>query len=121
MPEVTRRTVRLTTETDLAVSADGSVELLLREHGDFDTVGDAAEEEELQALLRDELAGLEAERRAELLEGLASSDPHREAESVALSTQLFGLREVLRERLPICVVDERQPVGLAVEGILAID
>jgi len=121
MPEVTRRTVRLTTETDLAVAADGSVELLTREHGDFDTAGDAAGEEELKALLRDELAGLEAERRAELLEGLAISDPHREAESVALSTQLFGLREVLRERLPVCVVDERQPVGLAVEGILAID
>lgn len=75
------------------------------------------DEDGLRALLRDELAGLDAERRAELMERLAGSVE----DGPAVSAQLFGIREVLRERLPICVVDERQPVGLAVEQILAID
>lgn len=79
------------------------------------------DEEELQALLRDEFAGLDAEERGELMERLASSEAHRENGSTVLSARLFGVREVLRERLPICVVDERQPIGLAVEQILAID
>jgi GT2 family glycosyltransferase len=78
-------------------------------------------EEELRALLRDELSGLDAERRAELLERLAGTTRGRAEDAIATSAQLFGIREVLRERLPLCVVDERQPVGLAVEQILAID
>jgi GT2 family glycosyltransferase len=78
------------------------------------------DENDLKALLRDEYAGLEAEERAELLERLAQSAGGEDG-SAALSVRLFGVREVLRERLPVCVVDERQPVGLAVEGILAID
>lgn len=75
------------------------------------------EEGELKTLLRDELSGLEAVQRTELLERLASAG----AGAPSRGAQLFGIREVLRERLPICVVDERQPVGLAVEQILAID
>ena len=80
-----------------------------------------ADENELKALLRDEFAGLEAEQRAELLQRLAKSAGSRKGGSPGLSARLFGVREVLRERLPICVVDERQPIGLAVEAILAID
>lgn len=78
------------------------------------------DENDLRALLREEFAGLEAEQRGELLERLAESADGNGG-SAALSARLHGVREVLRERLPVCVVDERQPVGLAVEGILAID
>lgn len=78
-------------------------------------------EEELGALVRDELAGLDASRRTQLLERLAGSAERWGDDAAATGAQLFGIREVLRERLPLCVVDERQPVGLAVEQILAID
>jgi GT2 family glycosyltransferase len=79
------------------------------------------DENDLKALLREEYAGLEAEQRGELLERLAESADGGNGGSTARSARLHGVREVLRERLPVCVVDERQPVGLAVEGILAID
>ncbi|MBS1879737.1 MAG: glycosyltransferase family 2 protein [Actinobacteria bacterium] len=80
-----------------------------------------ADEHELKALLREEFAGLAAEQRAELLQRVAKSAVKGNGGSAALSARLHGVREVLRERLPICVVDERQPIGLAVEQILAID
>jgi len=78
------------------------------------------DEGDLKALLREEYAGLEVEQRGELLERLAESVDDNGG-SAALSARLYGVREVLRERLPVCIVDERQPVGLAVEAILAID
>ncbi len=37
------------------------------------------------------------------------------------SASLYGIREVLRERLPRCEVSESQPAGLAVGEILAVD
>ncbi|HSC21061.1 MAG TPA: glycosyltransferase family 2 protein [Solirubrobacterales bacterium] len=76
---------------------------------------------QLKALLRDELAGLEAERRNEIVAELASSPLLEEHGSLELSGSLYEIREVLRERLPACAVDARQPVGLAVEQILAVD
>lgn len=80
-----------------------------------------ADESELKELLRDEYAGLSAEERAKLLERLANSAGGGNGGSPELSVRLHGVREVLRERLPVCVVDERQPIGLAVEQILGID
>jgi GT2 family glycosyltransferase len=80
-----------------------------------------ADEGKLKELLRDEYAGLGADQRAELLERLASSAGGSADVSPGMSARLHGVREVLRERLPICIVDERQPLGLAVEQILAID
>jgi len=123
MSEQAQYRVWLAPNAELAVGADGDVDLLWSESG-----GDGAErfgwdggDGELKALLRDRFAGLEAEERAQLLDRLAGSEAHREGGSPSLSTSLFGIREVLRERLPICVVDERQPVGLSVEQILAVD
>ena len=79
-----------------------------------------ADEGKLKELLRDEYAGLGADQRAELLERLASSAVDANGATPGLSARLHGVREVLRERLPICVVDARQPLGLAVVGGLLV-
>jgi len=76
---------------------------------------------QLKALLRDELAGLDSERRTEILDELASSALLEERGSLELSASLHEVREVLRERLPTCTVEASRPVGLAVEQILAVD
>jgi O-antigen biosynthesis protein len=75
----------------------------------------------LKALLRDGLAGLDADRRTEIVEELASSPLLGEHRSLELSASLYEIREILRERLPACAVDARRSVGLAVEQILAVD
>jgi O-antigen biosynthesis protein len=75
----------------------------------------------LKALLRDELAGLDADRRTEIVAELASSPLLEDHGSLELSGSLYEVREILRERLPACAVEARQPVGLAVEQILAVD
>lgn len=74
----------------------------------------------LKALVRDELAPLDAEKRAAILATVATATLH-EGASVELSRSLHAVREVLRERLPPCVVDAEHSTGLAVEEILAID
>jgi GT2 family glycosyltransferase len=104
---------RLSAEVELTVGAAG-VELR------------SAKEEEgspgsLKTLLRDGLAGLDAERRTKVVADLAASPVVAEHSSLELSGSLYEIREVLRERLPACAVDARQPVGLAVEQILSID
>ncbi len=104
---------RLSAEVELAV-ADGAAELRPAK-GEEESGGS------LKTLLRDELAVLDAERRNEISAGLASSSLAAENPSLELSGSLYEIREVLRERLPACAVDARQPVGLAVEQILAID
>lgn len=76
---------------------------------------------QLKALLREELAGLDAERRNEIVDGLASSPLLEEHGSLELSSSLYEIREALRERLPAAAVEARQPVGLAVEQVLAVD
>jgi GT2 family glycosyltransferase len=121
MSEETRHRVRLAANAELAVGADGDVDLLWSDGDGAESFGGEGGEGELKAILRDRLAGLGAEERAAVLERLAGSAAHREDGSPTLSTSLYGIREVLRERLPVCVVDERQPVGLAVEQILAVD
>ena len=76
---------------------------------------------DLKALVREELASLDAGRARAVLETLAASTSIAGEHSLELSRSLYGIREVLRERLPRCEVDREQPVGLAVEQILAID
>jgi O-antigen biosynthesis protein len=75
----------------------------------------------LKTLLREQLAGLDVERRTEIVDELASSSLLEEHGSIELSGSLYEIREILRERLPASEVDARQPVGLAVEQILAVD
>jgi GT2 family glycosyltransferase len=76
---------------------------------------------ELKGLVRDELASLDAATRESVLELLADSTSMGDEPSFELSTSLFGIREVLRERLPRGAVKAEQPAGLAVEQILAVD
>jgi GT2 family glycosyltransferase len=76
---------------------------------------------ELKGLVREELASLDAASREEVLELLADATSIGDEPSFELSTSLFGVREVLRERLPRGAVKPEQPAGLAVEQILAVD
>ncbi len=76
---------------------------------------------DLKAIVREELASLDASSRAAVLETLAASTSIAGEHSLELSRSLYGIREILRERLPRCTVSREQPVGLAVEEILAID
>jgi O-antigen biosynthesis protein len=76
---------------------------------------------ELKALVREELAPLDADAREAVLETLAGSTSIAAEPSLELSTSLYGIREVLRERLPRCTVNPEQAVGLTVEQVLAID
>jgi GT2 family glycosyltransferase len=78
-------------------------------------------EGDLKVLVREELAPHDAETREALLERLAASTAIEGDSSFELSASLYGIREVLRERLPRCEVSESQPAGLAVGEILAID
>jgi O-antigen biosynthesis protein len=104
--------VRLSSEVKLVVGASGA---------DLRTAKKGEPRGNLKTLLRDELAGLDAERRTEVVASLAASPVVTEHPSLELSGSLYEIREVLRERLPACMVDARQPVGLAVEQILSID
>jgi len=103
----------LSTEVELAVESD-RVELKA-------SASDGPAEGQLKLLLREHLAGFDAERRNEIVAELASSPLLEEQGSLELSASLYEIREILRERLPACAVDPRQPVGLAVEHILAVD
>jgi GT2 family glycosyltransferase len=78
-------------------------------------------ESDLKALVREELAPHDAVTRGEILEELAGSTALEGGSSFELSASLYGIREVLRERLPRCAVKEEHPAGLAVEEILAVD
>jgi GT2 family glycosyltransferase len=78
-------------------------------------------EGDLKLLVREELAPHDAETRAAVLEQLAGSSALEGSFSLELSAALYGIREVLRERLPRCAVREEHPAGLAVEEILAVD
>ncbi len=104
---------RLSPDVDLVVDA-GAVELRKSR-----TAGEP--DGSLKALLREELAALDADRRNEISAELGASPLVGEHPSLPLSGSLYEIREVLRERLPACAVDARQPVGLAIEQILAID
>jgi GT2 family glycosyltransferase len=78
-------------------------------------------ESDLKALVREELAPHDAETREAVLEQLATATGLEAASSFDLSASLYGIREVLRERLPRCEIKEDHPAGLAVEEVLAVD
>jgi len=108
-----QRSARLSANVELVVEK-GRVELRPAK-------GPGEPDGRLKALLREEMAALDADRRNEIADELASSPLLAERGSLELSASLYEIREILRERLPACAVDARQPVGLAVEQILAVD
>ena len=99
------------------------VELLLGAGDRIELAGEQWEEVrgELKALVRDELAPLDVADREAILTTLAEGATLDGHSSFELSRSLHAIREVLRERLPRCAVNEEQPLGLAVEEILSID
>jgi GT2 family glycosyltransferase len=103
-------------------SPTGTVELLLGSGKRLELPSEQWEEVRgnLKALVRDELAALDAEKREAILASLVTATLEDHA-SLELSKSLHAIREVLRERLPPCAVDAEQPAGLAVEEILSID
>jgi GT2 family glycosyltransferase len=77
---------------------------------------------ELQSILR-ELAGLDAPSREELLRFIANSvggDLYRPG-GLMLAKKMALIRDVLRERLPYCIVGEDEPLGLNIDEIHALD
>lgn len=104
-------------------SSGEAVELLLGAGDRIELPGERWEEVrgDLKALVRDELAPLDAEGRTAILATLAAGAALDGHWSFELSRSLHAIREVLRERLPRCAVNEEQPLGLAVEEILSID
>jgi GT2 family glycosyltransferase len=76
---------------------------------------------DLKTLVRDELAPLDAAAREEILDSISAVTELDGETSYELSSSLYSIREVLRERLPRCDLSEENPVGLAVDEILAID
>ena len=76
---------------------------------------------DLKTLVRDELAPLDAQAREAVLDSLAESTALDGRGSFELSSSLYSIREVLRERLPRGAVSEDHPAGLAVEEVLAVD
>jgi GT2 family glycosyltransferase len=76
---------------------------------------------DLKTLVRDELAPLDASAREEILDSISAATELDGEASHELSSSLHSIREVLRERLPRCILSEENPVGLAVDEILAID
>jgi GT2 family glycosyltransferase len=78
-------------------------------------------ESDLKALVREELAPHDAETREAVLQQLAAATALEGNSAFELSASLYGIREVLRERLPRCAVKEEHPAGLAVEEVLAVD
>jgi GT2 family glycosyltransferase len=76
---------------------------------------------DLETLVLEKLAPLDRDAREAILARLAGSTAWEGKTSFELSAALYRVREMLRERLPLCAVSEEQPVGLAVERILAVD
>jgi O-antigen biosynthesis protein len=104
-------------------SARGAIELALGSGRSVEMPREQWEEVngELKALVREELTSLDADAREAVLQTLAGATAIATEPSFELSTSLYGLREVLRERLPRCAVTAERPAGLAVEQILAVD
>jgi O-antigen biosynthesis protein len=76
---------------------------------------------DLKTLVRDELAPLDAAAREEILDSISAVTELDGGASYELSSSLHSIREVLRERLPRCALSEDNPIGLAVDEVLAID
>ena len=78
---------------------------------------------DLRTLVRDSLAGLDAEARAEVMEFLAAAagGPRDAEDGLGLSKSLHLIREAIRERLPCSAIERGRPQAVHVESLLAID
>jgi GT2 family glycosyltransferase len=78
---------------------------------------------DLRALVREDLAGLDADSRTELIsflaDGLSAELATPRGEQVA--QRLYQLRDVLRERLPYRIISRQEPLSLAIDSVLAVD
>jgi GT2 family glycosyltransferase len=92
-------------------------------------LGEAASEEvrsrcvDLRTFLRERLAPLDADERAEamaLLEEVAATEPAPE-DQIGLSASRALVREALRDPLPTSVVQRDEPQGLHFDSVLALD
>lgn len=82
---------------------------------------DGALVQDLSTLARRMLAPLDAEARERALEYMASTlEVVPQGERYELSEKLFGIREALRERLPLIAATQDEPV-LRVDRMLAVD
>jgi O-antigen biosynthesis protein len=121
------RAAKLASDIAIVVHGEaGSEERPVLEIGRIDGLAlSAAEweecEEDLKVLVREELAPHDAATREAMLDQLADATAFEGTSSFELSASLYGVREVLRERLPRCEVSGDRLFGLAVEEILAID
>ena len=77
----------------------------------------------LRALLLNELSGLEAEQRNELLEFVlgATGDDLRGSGGLTLARRLNRVRDALREQLPRVDATAEQPCAAHIDGIYAVD
>jgi GT2 family glycosyltransferase len=76
---------------------------------------------DLRTLLRNDLMGLDARTRTQLLELILSSARDLTGGSYSLSRKLLLVREALREQLPHGVIKKEVPQGLRIDLILAVD
>jgi O-antigen biosynthesis protein len=109
-----------------AVSSNGARELDSRRLGDVRLALQATdgrrELDDIGVLVRRVLAPLDAGGRTEALAFLACSLEHvPEGERFAVSEQLFGLREALRERLPATVVSQANQRGIVIDRLMSVD
>lgn len=77
---------------------------------------------DLRTLVREHLSGLEPEIRAGIMEFFCSAlaAPARRANSLHLCRNLFLIREALRERLPLSIIEPGEE-GVHVESIMGIN
>jgi GT2 family glycosyltransferase len=77
----------------------------------------------LQTLLRDELAGLDADERARLLEFIlaAVAGELRGPGAITFAERLARIRDGLREQLPRTAVSDTDPYAVEAEAVYALD
>jgi hypothetical protein len=121
-PSITVSICRLPAAISLRPSADFVIE-----HGGerlrLGVEGTLPAGNELQSILRSELAGLDAPTREELLRFIATSvgEDLYQPGGLMLAKKMALIRDVLRERLPVCIIGEDEPLGLHVDEIHALD
>jgi O-antigen biosynthesis protein len=100
----------------LQLAANGSSVILSPEQlAEVDT--------DVRTFARNKLSPLDASSRTRLLEFFASacSGERGGSASPTLRRELFGIREMLRERLEPCVVERDEPLCVQVDSLLSID
>lgn len=88
----------------------------------FDSTQLPAQLVDVRTVLRESVAGLNADARARVLQFLAAACAERLAGSSAARTSLslFAAREALRERLPVAEIGHRNRLGGHVESFYAV-